>query len=169
MYLERGKGRLCSTMGWEQRGKYSYYYRKERNGRCARSVYLGRGETAALVSKLDAVRGAEQVALRREVSQAQRDLELIDYNIDSIGQLISMVTEGVLLVAGFHQHRRQWRKRSDEHPNDHAYRGCEPVKGTLSQCLMKANKEHPRKKDVEALRELLAENKSMLRNRFAVL
>lgn|SRR5690349_6284627 len=156
-------------MGWERRGKCTYYYRKERRAGRVRSVYLGRGEIAALVSQLDTVFAGEQIASRREVLQARRDFESLDHSIDSVGQLISKLTEAVLLVAGFHQHRRQWRKRSDEHPNDHAYRGCEPVKGTLSQCLMKANKEHPRKKDVEALRELLAENKSMLRNRFAVL
>lgn len=39
-------------MGWEQRGNNSYYYKKEREGSTVKSVYVGRGDVAQLVSNL---------------------------------------------------------------------------------------------------------------------
>lgn len=39
-------------MGWEQRGNNSYYYKKERDGSRVKSVYVGRGEIAHMLSKL---------------------------------------------------------------------------------------------------------------------
>ncbi len=39
-------------MGWERRGAHSYYYRKEREGPKVKSVYLGRGEIAHMISQI---------------------------------------------------------------------------------------------------------------------
>jgi len=39
-------------MGWEQRGNNQYYYRKEREGSRVKSVYVGRGEIAHMISEI---------------------------------------------------------------------------------------------------------------------
>ena len=39
-------------MGWEQRGDNQYFYKKEREGTRVKSVYVGRGEVAHMISKL---------------------------------------------------------------------------------------------------------------------
>ena len=39
-------------MGWEQRGNNRYYYRKEREGSRVKSVYVGRGEIADMISQI---------------------------------------------------------------------------------------------------------------------
>jgi len=39
-------------MGWEHRGANASYYRKKRGGSRARSVYVGRGEFAEMVSRV---------------------------------------------------------------------------------------------------------------------
>jgi DNA invertase Pin-like site-specific DNA recombinase len=45
-------------MGWEQRGNnHSCYYRKEREGGGAKSVYLGRDDLARMLSDLQAGSG----------------------------------------------------------------------------------------------------------------
>lgn len=40
-------------MGWEQRGTNLYYYKKEREGSKVKSIYVGRGEVAHMISKLE--------------------------------------------------------------------------------------------------------------------
>lgn len=50
-------------MGWEQRGAYKYYYRKERDGSRVKSVYVGRGEIANMVSDLQTSSGLFEEAI----------------------------------------------------------------------------------------------------------
>src|SRR5687767_1996015 len=49
---ERGIGLGCSTMGWEQRGNKCYYYKKQREGSRVKSIYVGRGEIAHMISQI---------------------------------------------------------------------------------------------------------------------
>jgi hypothetical protein len=101
----------CSTLGWEQRGSSSYYYRKERSGRRVRSVYVGRDDIAELSAALDEM---EQVQKKTKLRTERRERETfrsLDANIDSLSRVASMVTQAVLIAGGFHQHKRQWRKR----------------------------------------------------------
>ncbi|MDQ3258304.1 MAG: hypothetical protein M3R15_31215 [Acidobacteriota bacterium] len=58
-------------MGWETRGGTSYYYRKERDGASVRSVYVGSGETASLITQLEEMR-SEEVAHQRELKRRLR-------------------------------------------------------------------------------------------------
>ncbi len=97
-------------MGWEQRGNRSYYYRKEREASRVRSIYVGRGEIALLTTRFDAMHREEsqqQVKERKE----QRGFDSLDQNIDNLVRLSSTLTEAILIAAGFHQHKRQWRKQ----------------------------------------------------------
>ncbi len=98
-------------MGWEQRGNNRYYYRKERDGSRVKSIYVGRGEIAHMVSDLQTsstlFEKAIGIAHPSELEQAKEQ----DAKIEQACQLIDVITQASLLAAGFHQHKRQWRKR----------------------------------------------------------
>lgn len=98
-------------MGWERRGKNSYYYRKMRtNGRVS-SVYVGQGEIAVLTAQLDAMQREKRETQQVKELQDQRDFDSLDQRIDNLAGLSTLLTEAVLVAAGFHQHKRQWRKQ----------------------------------------------------------
>ncbi len=98
-------------MGWEQRGSESYFYRKGRSAGHVRSVYVGRGEIAVLTARLDKMQREEREAKRAKERKEQRGFDPNDQSLDNLAQLTSTLTEAVLIAAGFHQHKRQWRKQ----------------------------------------------------------
>ena len=98
-------------MGWEQRGAHKYYYRKERQGSRVKSVNVGRGEIAKMVSQIQASSPLlERVARTIKSPEAVR-MEESEAAIGQATQLIQLLTQAVLLGAGFHTHHRQWRRK----------------------------------------------------------
>jgi hypothetical protein len=96
-------------MGWERRGNHSYYYRKEREGLRVKSVYLGRGEIAQMVSQIQ-----ESSPLLERLARPMRSSEAIKEEkaataIEQVSDLIQLIMQAALLSAGFHTHHRQWR------------------------------------------------------------
>jgi len=100
-------------MAWEKRARGgSYYYTKERgaDGR-VRSVYVGGGETAMLISHAESFRREEErikAAMRRAERERESD---IDATLDALAALAESVTVAALIASGYHTHKRQWRKR----------------------------------------------------------
>jgi len=101
-------------MGWEQRGTNSYYYKKERDGAHVKSVYVGRGEIAHMISKLQSS-SAELEKLRgAKKSIEAHELQRVESALDRAIELTKLFTEAELLTAGFHTHRRQWRRKRND-------------------------------------------------------
>lgn len=50
---------------------------------------------------------AKREARQREVTALKKQ----DLAIETTSQLIALVTEAALIAAGFHTHKRQWRKK----------------------------------------------------------
>jgi len=98
-------------MGWERRGNHSYYYRKQRSAGRVHSVYVGQGEIALLTAQLDALQREQNEAFQVKERQERRGFDSLDQSIDNLVRLSSTLTEAVLVAAGFHQHKRQWRKQ----------------------------------------------------------
>lgn len=98
-------------MGWENRKGKLYYYRKKREGSRVRSIYVGSGETAHLISELEAMRHEETEMKRLH----QRNLREIDEQADNLierhGEAAEVLLTAALLAAGFHTHHRQWRRK----------------------------------------------------------
>ncbi len=101
-------------MGWEQRGTNSYYYKKEREGSRVRSVYVGRGEVAQMVSKLQASSNEIEKLMRAKKSIEANELERVEARLDRAIELSQLFTQAALLAAGFHTHKRQWRRKRDD-------------------------------------------------------
>jgi hypothetical protein len=97
-------------MGWEQRGNNQYFYRKEREGQKVRSIYLGRGELAHMISNLQTHSPVLERFARDLKSPEQLKVEECETVLNAGIELITMMTHGALLVGGFHTHHRQWRR-----------------------------------------------------------
>jgi hypothetical protein len=98
-------------MGLENRSGHSYYYRKERAGDTVRSVYVGSGLSAQIAMRLDEIERIEQRE-KVEAARLEREANLKqDAEIDALGLLVNEVVKAALIAQGFHQHKRQWRRR----------------------------------------------------------
>lgn len=98
-------------MGWEQRGTNSYYYKKERDGSTVKSVYVGKGEIAHMVSKLQSSSVELEKLTRAKKSIETNELAHVEAILDRAIELTQLFTQATLLVAGFHTHHRQWRRK----------------------------------------------------------
>jgi len=98
-------------MGWEKRGGHSYYYRKEREGSSVKSVYVGRGEIAHMISQIQASSPLLERLARAIRSPQQIKCDKADAALEQATDLIDLLTQSALLAAGFHSHHRQWRRR----------------------------------------------------------
>jgi hypothetical protein len=87
-------------MGWEQRGNNSYYYRKEREGSRVRSVYIGRGELAHLISKFESSSAEVETLMSAKKSIKADELERVEATLDRAIELSQLFTQAALLVAG---------------------------------------------------------------------
>jgi hypothetical protein len=95
-------------MAWDERG---YYYRSEREGRRVRRIYLGRGHAAEVVSQLDAAKRREREAERAARRAERTEQDALDAPLIKLNDLADLLARAALLAAGFHQHKREWRKR----------------------------------------------------------
>lgn len=75
-----------------------------------RSVYIGSGETAALIAQLETMMRVEsdsRAVRRRELANLERQ----DATIETACQMVDEILDATLIVAGFHTHKRQWRRK----------------------------------------------------------
>lgn len=105
-------------MALEWRGNNLYFYDKERDGGKVRSVYAGKGETALLFHWMREDRKREKEFEKqrknKEIMQ-DRAVEIeIESILDSFSEIAKVITDGFFLTNGFHQHKRQWRKKRNE-------------------------------------------------------
>src|SRR5689334_13998428 len=100
-------------MGWERRGGRRYYYRKERRGNAVRSVYVPE-PAAGLADLIDSQGRAQSAEGRRAIAADKAEGNRIAAACSSIRGSVRTW----LLAAGFHEHKRQWRRRRMSKTND---------------------------------------------------
>ena len=95
-------------MGWEHRaGGGPYYVRRRKvNGQEMRE-YFGKGPVAEREAAEDALKQAEKKARKAELEQ----LKALDMQGVELNTVIDTLVTGSLVVAGYYQHHRQWRKK----------------------------------------------------------
>jgi hypothetical protein len=98
-------------MGWEDRNGRSYYYRKERDGSRVKSVYVGRGETAGLIAQFEALQSDEREENLALARLERERVEEQDAELDALGEIIRELAAATLIAHGYHQHKREWRRR----------------------------------------------------------
>jgi hypothetical protein len=98
-------------MAWESRGNRRYYYRKRRQGQHVISEYVGQGGFIELLAKID-----ESDRRLREMRQAEWrktvDTEMANVReLADVEDLMRKLTAAVLIINGYHTHKRQWRRQ----------------------------------------------------------
>ena len=111
MASQRGSDRCVAQMGWEQRGSNSYYYRKEREGSSVKSIYVGRGEIAHMISQFESNSAELEKLMRAKKSLDANESEKVEAALDRAIELNQLFTQAALLTANFHTHHREWRRK----------------------------------------------------------
>ena len=83
-------------MAWEQRGSNSYYYKKEREGSKVKSVYVGRGEMAHMISKLESSSAELERLMRARRSLEANELDRAEAPLDRAIELTQLFTQAAL-------------------------------------------------------------------------
>lgn len=96
-------------MAW----KNGFYYRQTWRGGTCQSEYIGAGDFAELIAKLDQhERQKRKFAAEKERAELEA-LTAVDAEFDQVDQVIGALVAGVLVASGHHTHRRQWRKKRE--------------------------------------------------------
>ena len=98
-------------MAWARRGNGSYYYRNQRIGGKVVTQYVGSGYSATLMQMLDEHERQEATEKRQVWQATQAKEEQLDAMLDDVTEIVNAYTGALLLVNGYHQHKRQWRKQ----------------------------------------------------------
>jgi hypothetical protein len=100
-------------MAWIDRNGKRYYYRSKRiNGRVATECFSGSRAEREAAADEDAKAG------RRREAESLAEEDEIDAEIDRLFGKIEEFTAERLDVEGFHQHKRQWRRRRGARDNE---------------------------------------------------
>src|SRR5215218_5118972 len=100
-------------MGWEERRGRLYYYRSVREGKRVRKKYVGGGALGQLVAQIDELerlqRKEEEASWREERERLQRSAEFLR----ELEEAAEILSRAELLVAGFHKHKGEWRRKRE--------------------------------------------------------
>ena len=108
---KRGIRKGVAQMAWEDRnGKY-YYYRKRRQGEHVVSEYVGSGFLGAFAEDLDRAERVESEQARAGLKFQKEEAAAMDQQIFQLESSVNTLARAVLLVSGYHPHKRQWRKQ----------------------------------------------------------
>ena len=94
-------------MAWETRHGRLFYYRKVREGKRVRSIYMGDGAAAEQCS--EEVHAKHRRQQQERVSRESENA--IERQFAALDREISTITKTTLTTAGFHQHKGTWRKK----------------------------------------------------------
>src|SRR5262245_54870185 len=97
-------------MGWKRIGNREYYYRSERRDGRVVSIYMpGQigGLHAGLVADQRRLRNLERQAMQATMDWAESSEGAARGWLAKVHAFVGMV----MVAAGFHQHKRQWRRK----------------------------------------------------------
>ena len=98
-------------MGWETRRGQRYFYRKRRRNGHVISEYVGRGELVEALASLEMADRMQRAVEREEHCDRWDQDQADEAALDEVTALVETLTVGWLLVAGYHTHKRTWRRK----------------------------------------------------------
>src|SRR5829696_9507470 len=98
-------------MGWEERHGRLYYYRSVREGKRVRKEYVGGGALGQLIAQLDELERLQREEEEASWREEQERLERSAAYLEELEEAAEILARAELLVAGFHKHKGQWRRR----------------------------------------------------------
>lgn len=100
-------------MTWCRQGRY--YYRSRREGKRVVAEYVGCGDVGAQLAEIEKAKQRQNAdarqALREEAEQARQ----VDAALGDIHLAAEAAASAALLDAGYHRHKRTWRRRRPSH------------------------------------------------------
>ena len=98
-------------MSWETRnGRGRYYTRSRRVGGRIVREYIGCEPVAALVAQIDLQERRIRMAEADQKRARKAEEVALDDLVDEVARTADLLARGVLLAAGYHDHRGEWRK-----------------------------------------------------------
>lgn len=101
-------------MGWEYRNGKRYYYEKTRENGKVVSRYIGAGQLAPLIAEVNRLDQQRRQLERFKAQQARAEFAELARAPEALTLLLEQAHQAVaqaLQAAGYHQHKRQWRKK----------------------------------------------------------
>lgn len=95
-------------MGLDKKGRYR---RSKRIGKRVTSEYVGSGYAALLAEVITERARAEGEKKRKEWAAIKDEQQRLDKMVNDFGKLASAYAEAALLLAGYHQSKRKWRRK----------------------------------------------------------
>lgn len=93
-----------------------YLYKSVRKDGRVTSEYVGSGQTALLIGRLDAIERDDREEERRQAKADRQDADDLERALDDLAGRARDAARAALIAAGYHQHKGQWRKlRGDRH------------------------------------------------------
>ena len=89
----------------------AYSYKSVRRDGRVTSEYRGCGELAVLIEQLDVIERDDQDREFFERRDEQETIETEERPLRDYFDRVEDLTRAVLLSSGYHQHKREWRKR----------------------------------------------------------
>ena len=100
-------------MAWEKRQRGGHYYTRSKRvgGRVVRE-YVGTGRIGELAAAADARERAKRAAEAEAWRTERVEMAATDELVREFDALVSLLTRGTLIAAGYHRHHRgEWRRR----------------------------------------------------------
>ena len=98
-------------MGWKTINGRRYYYRVKRRGSRITTTYHGPGESGRLMAEIQAIRNKFRSEERRERRAAREQVKAEEHAFETWFNQVQAVADAVMAEAGFHKHKRQWRRK----------------------------------------------------------
>ena len=98
-------------MGWKTINGHRYYYKSKRVGGRVESTYFGAGESGSLMAELAAMDRLDKAAERQEQQAEREESDAEERAIAEWFDHVQAVADAVMVEAGFHKHRGQWRRK----------------------------------------------------------
>lgn len=91
-----------------------YYYKNRREGGRVVSEYIGGGAAALLAAQQDKEQAQEEAREREAFERRKAEMLSTELEVDKALALLVQLAEAEMIAAGYHTHKRQWRKRRYE-------------------------------------------------------
>lgn len=100
-------------MSWETRGNGRYYYRRRKVGGRVVAEYIGAGPVADLLAEADELDRQRRQLDAEEWRAVIEDERRTAAALAEVDDVVRSAVAAALIASGYHQHRRQWRRRAE--------------------------------------------------------
>jgi hypothetical protein len=111
-------------VGWDNDGRY--YTRSRKVNGCVVREYCGQGSIGQMCALMDADRRARREAERAAWLEEKAHLEALEEQLESLCRLADLLSRAAIVAAGYHQYKRQWRRKRVQRAHDQRSRSNDP-------------------------------------------